>query len=120
MDRRALGRYGEAAAERYLASRGYAVLDRGWRTHGGEIDLVARKGGEVVFVEVKTRYPGDFGDPEEAVTPAKRSRLRLACYAWLDAHPGVERYRIDVVAVMVEASGAYDVRHIRDAVEERG
>ncbi|HOW01581.1 MAG TPA: YraN family protein, partial [Rhodoglobus sp.] len=51
----ALGRRGEEIAARYLASRGLAIVERNWRCPQGEIDLIARDGGELVFVEVKTR-----------------------------------------------------------------
>lgn len=122
MDRRALGRYGEAAAERYFLSRGCAVIGRGWRIQGGEIDLIAMERDEVVFVEVKTRYPGEYGDPEESVTGAKRHRLRRAVHAWLESQPRRHhRYRIDVIAIVVDpAGGPARLKHIRNAVGENG
>lgn len=120
MDRRALGEYGEAAAERYLLSSGCAVIARRWRIKGGEIDLIAMERDEVVFVEVKTRYPGDYGDPEEAVTAAKRQRLRRAAFAWLDCQSfRQERFRFDVIALVVDPHGGKTrLRHIRNAVAE--
>jgi putative endonuclease len=66
--RQSTGRLGEDLACRELARRGYAVLARRYRTRHGEIDIVARHAGTIVFVEVKARHGGKFGDPADAVT----------------------------------------------------
>jgi putative endonuclease len=109
-----LGREGEDLAARYLKKAGLTVIDRRWKTKTGELDLVAMDGGEVVFVEVKTRRGSAYGHPEEAVTRAKRDHLRRSSLAWLDAHRMAGRpYRIDVIAVEGQA-----VYHVRDAVGE--
>ncbi len=109
-----LGREGEDLAARYLEEAGLRVIDRRAKTKYGELDLVALDGGEVVFVEVKTRCGGAYGRPEEAVTKAKRGHLRRSALAWLDAHRASGRpYRIDVVAVEGAA-----VHYVRDAVGE--
>ncbi|MET9796887.1 YraN family protein [Nocardiopsis alba] len=86
--RNILGRRGEELAARYLERNGMRVLARNWRApHGaGELDLVARDGSVLVFVEVKTRGSLRFGHPTEAVTPRKRSRLRALGRAWARAH----------------------------------
>src|SRR5664280_147204 len=79
----ALGRYGEDVAVRHLLDAGWQVLERNWRCRVGEIDIVARDGGVLVFCEVKTRSSALFGVPAEAVRPAKVRRIRaLACH-WL-------------------------------------
>lgn len=113
---RGTGREGERLAERYLARKGYRILDRGWTCRTGEIDLVAVQGDEVVFVEVKYRKGGGFGAPEESVTPAKQTRLRRAARTYLSV-AGAEdaRYRIDVVAIET-SRGHTAVRHIEAAV----
>ena len=64
---------------------GWAVLDRNWRCREGELDLVVARGSVVVFCEVKTRRGGAFGEPVEAVTPAKVRRLRTLASRWLAA-----------------------------------
>lgn len=73
--RRRLGPWGESLAATYLGSRGLQILDRGWRCARGEIDLVARDGSVLVFVEVKTRRGRAVGTPEEGLTPAKARKL---------------------------------------------
>ena len=109
----ALGRRGEAIAERHLADRGFAIVDRNWRCAQGEIDLVARQGRELVFVEVKTRSSVAFGHPLEAVTPAKLARLRRLAAAWCEAHPGEHQaIRIDAIGVIASRSGEIDVEHL--------
>lgn len=96
-----VGRWGEQLAADHLSSSGYEVVDRNWRCPQGEIDIVARKGGALVVVEVKTRSSTAFGHPFEAVTPAKLARLNRLGFAWCAAHPGWHgRLRIDVVAIV--------------------
>ncbi len=104
--RRRLGRSGEEVAARYLERRGYTIIARNHRCPEGEIDLVAREGDCLVFVEVRTRRGRGFGTPEESVTPAKRERLgRLAdAYVQALATPPAD-YRVDFVAVELSPAG---------------
>jgi putative endonuclease len=101
--RLALGKSGEDLACAELKRRGYAIIARRHRSRLGELDIIARDGSTMVFVEVKARASGSCGDPVEAVTPAKRRRIvRLALeYLWLKGL--VDRpCRFDVVAIRVE------------------
>lgn len=78
-------------------------------------------GGEVVFVEVKTRGGRGFGGPEEAVTWQKRVRLRQSAHAWLTEHRVLGRpYRIDVVAVIARPGREPEIEHFENAVGEAG
>src|SRR5688572_2550786 len=78
--RQRLGRIGEDLACIELERRGYAILARRYRRRGGELDIIARDGPTVVFVEVKARGGHEFGDAAEAVTGLKRHRMKqLAC-----------------------------------------
>lgn len=109
----ALGRRGEEIAARYLASRGLAIVERNWRCPQGEIDVIARDGGELVFVEVKTRSSVEFGHPLESITPVKLARLRRLAAAWCDAHPGgYDTIRIDAIAVIAPRVGDVEVEHL--------
>lgn len=70
-----LGQRGEDLACETLVSRGYVIVHRRYRTKSGELDIVARDGDYLVFVEVKARQDGSFGDPEEAVTLRKQTKM---------------------------------------------
>jgi putative endonuclease len=83
MQRQELGKHGEDVAVRELERRGYAILDRRYRTRHGEIDIVARDGETIVFVEVKARLTGEFGTAAEAVTERKQHRLARMAVEYL-------------------------------------
>ncbi len=116
---RLLGDRGEREAARHLRRQGLRVLRRGYRTPQGEIDLIARDGGTLVFVEVKARRRGK---PAEAVTPEKQRRLTLAALHFLKGHSLLEQpCRFDVVAVVwPDGRQAPEIEHIRDAFEAAG
>ena len=101
MQRRALGAHGEDMAADWYVAHGYEVLARNWRCREGEIDLIVRHGRTIVFCEVKTRSSAAFGLPAEAVTRAKRERLRHLAAKWLDESPVRPlRIRFDVAAIL--------------------
>ncbi|MBV8461793.1 MAG: YraN family protein [Acidimicrobiales bacterium] len=101
--RRDLGRRGEALAARWYADHGYEVLDRNWRCRDGEIDLVVRRNGTLVFCEVKTRTSRSFGSGAEAVSAAKQRRVRRLAVRWLAegraGRTGALELRFDVASV---------------------
>jgi putative endonuclease len=99
--RLALGAHGEDLAADWYERHGYEVVARNWRCRAGELDLVVRRGRELVFVEVKTRSSDRFGLPAEAVTARKQQRLRgLAVRFLAEAGGGASSLRFDVVAVL--------------------
>ena len=109
-----LGRAGERAAADLLRSRGYKVVGAGFLARRGELDLVCRRGRELVVVEVKTRTNEVFGTPLEAVGPRKRRSLMAAAaeYRALAEWRGPIRYA--VVGVMVKPDGGFDAELIED------
>ncbi len=105
--RRALGSAGEDLAAAEYERRGYQVLARNWRCREGELDLVLRWRSTVVFCEVKARSTLAFGSPLEAVTAAKRRRIRLLATRWLqESGVRASNLRFDVVGVL---DGAVEV-----------
>ena len=96
----ALGRIGEDLACGELEKRGYVVLERRYRRRGGEIDVIARDGETMVFVEVKAREGKDFGDAAESVTPRKRRRMTHVALDYL-ARQHIKECpcRFDVVSI---------------------
>ncbi|MBA0051821.1 YraN family protein [Streptomyces sp. AJS327] len=117
---RALGRYGEQLAERWLRQTGMTILDRNWHCVEGEIDIVARDADAVVVCEVKTRRPGPYGSPSAGVSPLKAARLhtlanRWLTERWLTRHhtPPTGGIRIDLVGITLPRRGAPRVEHVR-------
>jgi putative endonuclease len=112
----AIGAYGERVAVAVLIRAGMAVLDRNWRCATGELDIVARDAGTVVFCEVKTRRGAGFGSPAEAVGFVKVRRLRALASLWLAAHPQARgEVRFDVISVWPQPAGPATVEHLRGA-----
>lgn len=108
---RKIGVLGEEVAVRFLERAGYRILARNWRAGRLEIDLVARDGDTVVFVEVKTRRPGPQ-DPAEAVDRRKRARLRKAAARWIATRrERAVEYRFDVVSVILGPGRRATIRH---------
>jgi len=119
-DRRRIetGRRGEAIAAAYLERMGYVVLERNYRCVFGEIDIVARDGATVCFVEVKSRRSARYGDPQLAVNAKKREKMIRTARHYL-AGRGLEDRpaRFDVAAIRLSPDGAGAVELIRDAFE---
>jgi putative endonuclease len=119
--RQMLGRAAEEAAARFLERAGLAVAERNVRFPEGEIDLVCRDAGVVVFVEVKCRQAGWDDAPAAAVSWHKRRRLtRLARHYLKWRRLDGVRCRFDVVSVTQDTRGTLDVRHVRSAFDAVG
>lgn len=115
-ERLAVGAYGERLAVAHLLTQGMVLLDRNWRCPAGEIDIIARDGAALVFVEVKTRRSENFGSPAEAVIATKIKRLRRLAAQWLATsglHPSEVRF--DVVSVLPQPKGAARIEHLKGA-----
>jgi putative endonuclease len=119
--RQTLGRIAEDEAARFLRAAGLAVAERNVRFPEGELDLVCRENGVVVFVEVKCRRSGWDEAPAAAVSWHKQRRLtRLAQHYLKWRRLDGVRCRFDVVSVTIDARGALDVRHVRAAFDAVG
>jgi len=101
--RQQFGRAAEEAAARYLIQSGWRLLGRNVRIGRGELDIVARRGPVLAFVEVKARRTHTCGAPEDAVSPLKRRQVARLAELWLAARPwamnGVDDVRFDIIAV---------------------
>ena len=95
----ASGGEGEDQAARFLARHGLTLVGRNYRTRLGEIDLIARDGATLVFVEVRLRSDGRFGGAVESITPRKRQRIVAAARRYLMRFPRVPACRFDVVCI---------------------
>ena len=110
-----LGRVGEDTACRVLRQRGYRIVARNWSCRFGEIDIIARQGDVLAFVEVKLRTRNDFGGALAAVTPRKQARIIAAARCFIAQTQSDLPARFDVVAI-----DGGDVRLIEAAFEEDG
>ncbi|MBI5557958.1 MAG: YraN family protein [Deltaproteobacteria bacterium] len=99
--RLSLGKKGEEIARRHLERQGYKILAANYRTRNGEIDLIARDGATLVFIEVKTRMQDRFGSPFEALSNKKCRSISKVALEYLLSHGGLEQpARFDVVSVL--------------------
>jgi putative endonuclease len=97
------GKAGEDAAVDYLVRKGYRIVERNFRFERGKIDIVAEDGGVLVFVEAKARRSLAFGEPEDAVTPAKRRQILKVAQGYLMQHSIEDREcRFDIITVRSE------------------
>ena len=113
-----MGAFGEAAAAAYLRKENYEILGMNYRCSLGELDIIARHKGTVVFVEVKLRREGGYASAAEAVTPSKQRKLRIAAESWaveneLEDVP----CRFDVIEIYLEREGnrVSRIRHLEEA-----
>ena len=109
-----LGNKGEMLASRYLIDKGYVILHRNWRSGHKEIDVIARDGETLVFVEVKSRRDEFYGNAYEAVTAQKIRRLISAAESYIIRNRIDMCYRFDIVTV-VGTGEPYKIEHIQDA-----
>ena len=120
MSRRDTGILGEKLAGEFLQKRGYRILETNFRCHEGEVDIIARDGEYLAFVEVRAKKNLAFGHPEESITPAKMKRLIATAYNYLEMHDSLyDLWRIDVVAIELDNQGKPSrIELIESAVDE--
>jgi putative endonuclease len=113
-----IGKWGEDIAAKYLEENGYRILQRNFRTHYGELDLIVEKLEVIHFVEVKTRTGLTYGLPEEAVTAAKRAHLLRAVQSyWLTSDQPEGDWQVDVIAVLGRpADKDIQIEHFENAL----
>ena len=113
--RQALGLLGERIAARWLSRQGWEIVEHRFRSGHRDVDLIARQGGVVAFVEVKARRGDAFGSPVEAVHARKRRELSRSAQVWVDRHGADNaQYRFDVIGVLLDGERVR-VRHVPDA-----
>ena len=105
------GAAAEALAADFLAARGLAIVGRNYRCRGGEIDIIARDGRTVVFVEVRLRRSSAYGGAAESITARKRRRLRLAAQHYLARLKSEPPCRFD--AILLDALAAERIEWLR-------
>jgi putative endonuclease len=112
--RASLGQWGEKLALDFFKKQGMKILGTNFRCPAGEIDIIARSGRQIVFVEVKTRSSGVFGTPQEAVNKRKQQQILRVAQWYLEQNPLNLQPRFDVLAIRTE-EGKPSLEHIPDA-----
>ena len=102
--KKTVGAAGEGAAAKYLRKKRYRIIDRNFYIRGGELDIIAEKGGTTVFIEVKTRTSVEYGTPAESVTYHKVQRMKKAAEFYMMQN-GLCYARFDVIEVYARVEG---------------
>ncbi|HJV64654.1 MAG TPA: YraN family protein [Geomonas sp.] len=112
------GEVGESIAATFLKGEGFSIVERNFRCVCGEVDIIAREGRTIVFVEVKCRKNNNYGPPQLAVTPFKQRQISKAALVWLSKKRLYDAdARFDVVAIMLHRHDLPEIEHIRNAFE---
>lgn len=116
---RELGASAEIEAARYLSSHGFKIIEKNFSSKTGEIDIIARDGESIVFIEVKARSSEKKGSASSAVTPMKQKKIIMTALYYLKSKGlSGSKARFDVVAVDSSGSG-FIIEHIRNAFESK-
>lgn len=110
-----IGKIGEEIAAKHLQDKGFKILARNWRIEKWEVDIIAEDKEEHVFVEVKTRFSEDYGNPADAVTKKKQRYLISAANLYAHQNNYEGKMRFDVVCVYLEKGKKAIVEHIEEA-----
>jgi len=114
-----VGKAGEDEAVRFLQKKGYKILERNYRSRYGEIDIIARDGNAIVFVEVKTRGGAAFGPPGASVDERKQRKMTITSSFYLESIGATDaESRFDVVCIEMR-NGRPEIELIRNAFEAR-
>lgn len=109
------GKKGEEIAAQFLQEKGLEILEINWRHGRAEVDIIARNGKVLVFVEVKTRSYDFFGKPEEFVNKTKTRLMANAAAAYMKANHHDWAIRFDIVSILMKNENEWTVEHFRDA-----
>ncbi|AYE33087.1 YraN family protein [Clostridium septicum] len=115
-----IGNYGEDLAYNYLIHKGYYILKRNFRNRFGEIDLICKKDGIIIFVEVKSRYSSSYGTPLEAITYYKQKQIINLCKFYITLNK-LYNYncRFDVIEILLnQKNNLFLLNHYEDAFRE--
>ena len=110
-----IGNKGEEIAKAFLEKKGYEILATNWRYSRAEIDIIAKDGDNLVFVEVKTRSSSYFGPPAAFVTPKKETFMSHAASAYMEEIDYEDEIRFDVIGILLLKGKAPQIEHYEDA-----
>ncbi len=112
-----VGKKGEHIAVEYLRNEGYEILETNYRFGHTEIDIVAKEGDELVFIEVKTRRSDEYGDPADAITEVKEERFRHAAEGYFYEHELEDQMcRFDFIGIKLDGTNIR-IQHVKNVLE---
>ena len=115
MTKHSVGMQGQTAAKQFLADKGFVIIRENYRLRSSEIDIIARDGEYIVFIEVKFRKGLSHGFPRESVGSAKQRKIIKAAMHYIQSTEKTEQdYRFDVVEIL-EKDGKLYANHIENA-----
>lgn len=109
-----LGKWGEDLAADYLQRKGYTIIERDWKSGRRDLDIVAKNGNVIVFVEVKTRRNSLYGQPEEAVDYRKLQSLQQAINHYIKFRHISQEVRFDIISIVGTIGSEPDIQHIQN------
>jgi len=109
------GKTGEIQAAKFLKQNGYKILERNYRKTYGEIDIIAKHGENIAFVEVKTRKSDSYGTPSEFVTLSKQKKIIKTAYTYIQEHDLDAEFTFDIIEVYLEGKKTKGINHIKNA-----
>ena len=116
MNSKLLGAYGEHLAAQFLRSNKYEIKAANFKTHTGEIDLIAIKDGVLCFIEVKTRQVGGMLPPSAAVDIHKQQNIKSCASVYINNYaPNANKTRYDIIEVLIDGNKQEDINHIKNA-----
>ncbi len=114
MPHKELGKQGEQIAAEHLIEKGFTILERNWQSSHQEVDIIAKQGGLVCFVEVKTRATDKFESPYKAVNKQKQKHLIRAAQRYIEKLSEEVEARFDVISIVLNAH-QQEIEHIEEA-----
>jgi len=108
------GHAGEKLAIGFLKKEGFSILNTNWRFRKAEVDIIAEKGNEIIFIEVKTRSTANFGEPELFVNKKKQQLMVLAANEYMQQKNENYEARFDVIGIIL-SNGKFEIHHIEEA-----
>lgn len=113
MKKKELGNFGEQIASEYLQKENYKIIKRNYYCRKGEIDIIAQKQKEIIFIEVKTRTNNSYGMPAEAVNPIKQRNIKQVANYFLYKNNLLDTFtRFDVIEIKL-VKGKFEINHIK-------
>ena len=109
------GKTGESLSVKFLQEKGYRILDRNWRWKQLELDVIAQDGGQLVFVEVKSRKGKYYGTPAEFIDGSKEKKLMAAAQAYIEQIDYEWEIRFDFIEIIFRDEQHFEINHYEDA-----